>query len=341
MSDEIDVLDLLELFKEQGFIKKFRGERNGNVQCTCPRPHYKYGDRYYEDVPSLGIQTEEPYLFNCFSCGFKGTIEYFVADTMDMTIGEAKKFLELRYKFDEDYWRKNPRKKFKDYEDLFKPEDFIKTYEESYFKPFRRLHNYTLDRGIEKDMAIKYEIGYDDNQRRVVIPIRTSEGKIAGLIGRTIDSNEQAKYLLYNYDSDGDVVGFDREWVIYEDRSGNTHDAVLVVESILDVVWAEQNGLTEEVNVASILGSKLTDTQADKLAKYREVICGLDNDYGGYVGQKGMKNKLEGRVKLTKIEYPEEKKDLGDCGKELMFEMVENRHLLVMDRVKKLKKRFD
>lgn len=335
--ETIDIPDLVQHLSRKGYIKRHRGVRNGNIQLTCPRPHYQNGQRYYEDVPSLGISVESPYLFNCFGCSFRGTVEFFLAETLDMTVEEARKWLEFRYKFDEDFWRKtDDGYQFKEYEELFKKENFVKTFGEEYFAPFRKIHQYTFDRGFEKETAVKYDIGYDENQRRIVMPIRTGEGEIAGLVGRTIDRDEDVKYLLYNYE-DGEVVGFNKDWVLYEDKSDYEHDSILVVESALDVAWADQHGLTEIVNVGSILGCKPSDRQADKLAKYDEVIDGLDDDYSGRAGGKLLKRKLKGRVKLSEIEYPEGCKDLGDCDKEQMRRIVENRQSALKKKIKDLK----
>jgi len=340
----IDVLDLVTYLHREGKITAFR-DRAKDIQITCPYTHYRYDEAtgrtypYKERRPSLGISVEPPYFYNCFSCGAKGTVEFLVADILGISPLEAFRWLSRRYEYDEDDRRKISTKKIPDYEELFPKERRLKEYPDSYFDAFRTIHPYTLERGFTKEIAIKYEIGFDKIQQRVVFPIRNENGRIVGLIGRSIDPENPVKYLVYNWNYEtGEIEGFDRGQVIYRNKAEERKPAVLVVESGLDVAWADQNGLCELVDVVAILGSKATETQAKKLSRYEEVISGLDNDFAGEQGRDRLMTLLYGQVKFSVITYPEGKKDLGDCTKEEMIDLVQNRKLMIKQRTSRLRK---
>lgn len=346
----IDVVDLVKYLYEQGYIRKYRHEANANIQITCPKIHYKLNkhtgelEEHEETRPSLGITVDEPYIFNCFGCGFRGTIEHLVAEVMDIDLLEATRWLSQRYEFDEDNYRKineGSKKKLKEYEELWGKAFKLRQYPESYFNPFRQIHRYTLDRGFTKEIAVKYEIGYDKSQRRIIMPIRDLEEKIVGLYGRTIDEDNEVKYLVFNYTDNFEVEGFDRGLVIYRNKTDQRKKKVLVVESGLDVPWADQNGLTEQVDVFAILSAKMTRIQADMLAKYEEVILALDKDYAGEKGTELAIKYLQNRTKLSLAHYPSGCKDLGDCNGEQMIELLENRTSPLAKTVRKLELRIE
>lgn len=89
----IDVLDLVTYLHREGKITAFR-DRAKDIQITCPYTHYKYDEAtgktypYKERRPSLGISVEPPYFYNCFSCGAKGTVEFLVADILEISLSK-------------------------------------------------------------------------------------------------------------------------------------------------------------------------------------------------------------------------------------------------------------
>ena len=346
----IDIEDLVEYLYKEGKIRRHRGVRGRNIQITCPRIHYKLNKRtgeyeeHLENRPSLGISLDEPYLFHCFSCGFRGTIEFLVAELLDIDVMEAVRWLSNRYEFDENSYRKLNEKaiaRIKDYEELFGEKVVFKEYPESYFLPFRQIHRYTLDRGLSEDIARKYEIGFDKWQRRIVMPVRSDWGTIVGLYGRAIDEENEAKYLYYNYTDEMQIEGFDKSLFIIKSKGEDKKDIAVVVESGLDVPWADQNGLTEYADVISILGSKISPTQASKLSRYKEIVIGLDNDFSGEQGKKLMIKMLGNITRLSFLQYPKGVKDLGECDKDQMIKAFKERKSVLQESIRNLQIKVD
>ena len=136
-------------------------------------------------------------------------------------------------------------------------------------------------------------------------------GNIVGLYGRAIDEENEAKYLYYNYTDEMQIKGFDKSLFIIRSKekikrySGGCREWVRCS-------LADQNGLTEYADVISILGSKISPTQASKLSRYKEIVIGLDNDFSGEQGKKLMIKMLGNITRLSFLQYPKGVKDLGN-----------------------------
>jgi len=332
-----DINELLEYMVAEGKVKRMRPERNGNIQITCPFPHYRVdGEKFYEKQPSMGVLVEPPYFVNCFACGERMNIEGLVAHLLEINLLDAVRWLEKRYEYDGDYQRKLESKVIRAlpvYEEFFGKRTMALEFPEAMFADFRQVHSYILDRGFSLEIALKYELGYDKSQHRVVFPIRNLRGGLVGAIGRAIDPEQSIKYLIY--------WNFVRGNTLYRNRGSEKKDKVIVVESALDVPWAEQLGLCEEYDVIAIMSSKITAVQADGIAGYAEVISALDNDYAGKTGTELLLRYLSNRTKVSVLSYPQGKKDLGECTREEMDKALAERKVWFEVLVKELKPIID
>lgn len=137
----------------------------------------------------------------------------------------------------------------------------------------------------EKDMLdagliSKRESGgyYDRFRDRIIFPIRDGRGKMAGFGARTIDPDEQPKYL-----NSPQTVLFDKSRLLYGlDKARKpirSQDEVVIVEGYLDVIAPYQHGFT---NLVSSMGTALTEHQFRALKKLtRKMILALDADAAG------------------------------------------------------------
>lgn len=319
----VDVADLLKwLGEETGKFNKVRASP-GNLMATCPRLH----DGRYEKNPSFGISLEEPHFFNCFSCGYRGTVEILVMDVLHVSLEEAIRLLESRYgaKFLSEVLTN--KFSFQDY-DAVKPSQELKVYPESLLLPFRQAHKYMLQRGFDLPTCINYELGFDREHRRVTIPVRDGLGRLVGVIGRKLPQDDGPKYLVY--------WNFPRGKVLYRNAGAGAKATVLVVESPIDVPWVDMHGLTQECDVVALMGSKATKEQMNMIASYRQAVLGLDADFSGMEGRRILVQGLMNRIELFAMGFPEGAKDPGECNKEQLWDSWVNRRSLVSSSVSDL-----
>lgn len=119
---------------------------------------------------------------------------------------------------------------------------------------------------------------YDRFRNRIMIPIRSVDGKMVGFGARIVDSNDVPKFL-----NSPQTAVFDKGRLLYGlDRARKSIrllDQAVIVEGYLDVVALHQAGFT---NAVSPMGTALTEDQLRLLKKYtRRIILALDSDAAG------------------------------------------------------------
>ncbi len=119
---------------------------------------------------------------------------------------------------------------------------------------------------------------YDRFRQRLMFPIYNAQGKVIGFGGRTLDDEQQPKYLnspdtpLYHKGEGFYGLNWAREDI---GKSGSA----IIVEGYLDLITAHQYGFT---NVVATLGTAITQAQVRKLRQWaKEVIIFFDSDTAG------------------------------------------------------------
>jgi len=119
---------------------------------------------------------------------------------------------------------------------------------------------------------------YDRFRNRLIFPILNPVGQVIAFGGRTMDDDEQAKYLnspesiLFGKSAQLYALNWSREAIV---SSG----CAVVVEGYLDALIPIQAGLA---NVVATLGTALTDRHVRLLSRYaREAVLVFDADVAG------------------------------------------------------------
>jgi DNA primase len=142
--------------------------------------------------------------------------------------------------------------------------------------------NHGVDTGTLLDCGLvsERENGgfYDRFRNRIMIPIRSSEGKMAGFGARILDPNDMPKFLnspqTALFDKGRLLFGLDKAR-----KSIRLQDQAVLVEGYLDVTALHQAGFT---NVVSPMGTALSEDHLRQLKKYtRRIILALDADAAG------------------------------------------------------------
>jgi DNA primase len=119
---------------------------------------------------------------------------------------------------------------------------------------------------------------YDRFRDRILFPIQTLEGQVAGFGARTLQKDGIPKYLnspqSETFDKSRLVYGLDRAW-----RHIRAGRQAVIVEGYMDVIRAHQAGYH---NVVAQMGTSLTEPQLTLLKAYtKRFVIALDADEAG------------------------------------------------------------
>lgn len=177
-----------------------------------------------------------------------------------------------------------------------------------------------IDRGYTIETLEEFEIGYSKVKDRVVIPVRDTQYKIVGLIGRAIHEWQEPRYL-YN-------KGFKRADVLFNIQNAKRYDSVVICEGSLDAMKVSQAGYK---NVVATLGAKVSANQVKMIRKFFDsVVIFSDNDDAGAEMRSAIIDECRGKELFT-VAIPDGLKDPGDMTQEQIVHAIENKKTFIGD----------
>lgn len=178
-----------------------------------------------------------------------------------------------------------------------------------------------LERGYTKETMSYLEIGYSKVKDRIVIPVRNSQYKIVGLIGRAVHDWQEPRYL-YN-------KGFKRADVLFNIQNAKKFDECIVVEGSLDCAKVVQAGFQ---NCVATLGAKLSENQSSMLRKcFDKIIIFSDRDEAGDAMCDAIIRSCEGKD-LYRMLIPEHAKDPGEMSEQEIQQSYTNKISIIGGR---------
>ena len=170
------------------------------------------------------------------------------------------------------------------------------------------------ERGLDVEILKFFEVGYSDTKERVVIPVRDTQYKLVGFIGRAVRSEQDPRYL-YN-------KGFKRADVLFNIQNAKHHNSCIVVEGSIDAMFIHQAGYP---NVVATLGAKVSDYQYKIMKRYFDsIIIFSDNDEAGEHMKHAILEACSGK-ELSTVELPADKKDAGEMTQEQIIKAITNK----------------
>lgn len=153
-------------------------------------------------------------------------------------------------------------------------DDVLPVLQESYLDRYAFPTGYWESRGITRETAAIFDLGYDPLGEYVTIPIRNVRGQLLGVIRRFLDPDAE---LRYRYPK-----GFKRStnlfasWLVEADEDC---DHVVLVEGALDAIKVWQAGYS----ALAIYGSSISAQQVRLLRRLGigQVTLFFDNDAAG------------------------------------------------------------
>ena len=134
---------------------------------------------------------------------------------------------------------------------------------------------------VEAGLLVKKEetgSSYDRFRKRLIIPIRDSQGRVIAFGARALDPNDVPKYLNSPqtplFDKSSTLFGLD-----LAKRAIRNSDQAVIVEGYMDVLSAHQRG---HANVVAGMGTALTEAQLTLLKHLtKNFVLALDADTAG------------------------------------------------------------
>lgn len=181
--------------------------------------------------------------------------------------------------------------------------------------------NPLVERGLSVETLKYLEIGYSRVKERIVVPVRDSQYKIVGLIGRAIYEWQEPRYL-YN-------KGFKRADVLFNIQNAKHFEECIVVEGSLDCAKVIQSGFK---NCVATLGAKVSDNQASMLRKYFDkIIIFSDNDDAGFAMRDAIIRSCDGK-EIFVMTIASHAKDPCEMSEEEIKQSYENKNSILGGR---------
>ena len=291
-----------------------------NIQVQCP-----YHGNGQERRPSAGIRKEDG-LFHCFACGQAHTlpevISYCFGHYEDVLGKFGMNWLitnfatirkEERKDVEIDMERNNSTSKNTRLEHTASFEPNFVTEEE--LDSYRYYHSYWADRGIVDENIIElFDLGYDLRTNCITFPVRDIEGNCVFVARRNVST----KWFNYPKDVEKPLYGLYelRQSFMqqYEGISDFYYGAykLYVTESMIDclLLW-QANKYAVALNGT---GSK-EQLHILKNLPARQIVLATDNDEAGQRAREKLRKALPNKL-ITEINFPDNRKDIGECTKE-------------------------
>jgi len=201
-----------------------------------------------------------------------------------------------------------------------------------------------LEDGFDEQLLRELEIGFDNNQMRIIYPIRDLFGTLACLAGRSVtgeeprykvyksedilpyapdDPDTQARYKAYEPKNRSFLWQMDK---VYPTIFFGDEDTLIIVEGYKACMWLMQ---AEIRNVVALQGSQITWPQERVLSRFLiNVILLLDNNDAGKRGTYRTGDRLIRKGHYVYVaEYPdwcESSAQPDDLDKDTIYEMLDN-----------------
>ena len=323
LNDLVDSVDILEYISQYTQFE----EKGGEYWALSPLKE--------EETPSFSVNKEMNRFYD-FSSGKGGDIISFIkyhdhcntrqaVETLKRYIGESGTvLLPKRFELYHIAKKFSPRKSnSKASKSAVLPDDYMDRYRRD-----MGVLQIWKDEGISEESLDKFQVRYDDFSQRIVYPIRSVEGKIINVSGRTIDPEwKEKRQRKYTYFKPLGIL--DTIYGLAENRQEILRQGeIILFEGAKSVMIADTWGIG---NTGAILTSHLNAYQVKILVRLGvRVVFALDKEIDVRADENIMRLR-----RFVNVEYIRDSDDLlqpkmspVDAGREIWDQLYENRKWL-------------
>lgn len=253
---------------------------------VCPNPEHITTKRHFQ----VNLRKD---LVHCFAhCGISGTYEHAISMIEGTTQRQARKkiLMHSRVGGGEPVRRKVKSEKpvMDNSYDTYLPQVALE---------------YLESRGISTSTISRWELGWDSDALRIVIPAKDDRGRVKFLIRRTVKPNVEPRYL-YPQGSERNKLLFGS---CFFDRGMIESNGLVLVEGSVDTIIQQQHAI---LDTGGILGSKLSEFQAKQIMNLRpeKIFTMFDADAAGVAATFSVRRRLP-MIPIYVCRYPKGKDD--------------------------------
>ncbi len=249
------------------------------VNSSCPLAPWRH-DNGIDVNPSFGVSKERG-VAHCFTCNYKGSIMALAMECMQLSqikpVPGCKPLVAIQQLQDGVDGLDLNLVSFEDsMAPIFRafPEEWLGTF----FKA--ELNNgawqYLESRGFDLATVQHFQVHYDWAADRVVFPLRTFDGTLAGARGRSLNPDAKLKHYSYDWEGHRNETVLGNEWNL------DTSLPLVVCEGHFDAATIHMAGWS---NVACTMSASIPEARLNRLKMFGEVLTFLDPGTGGNVGR--------------------------------------------------------
>ncbi len=269
-----------------------------------------------EKTPSFHISPDKQ-LYHCFGCGAGGSVLQFIMNIENLDFVDAVKFLAAKANIaiPEGDSPETSDKMHRRRKNIYKINSLAaKFYHANLMKSDNKvIQNYLVERGIERNTATRFGVGYapdkldeltnyllnegfseaeildsgiarrsektgklyDFFRNRVMFPIIDVRGNVVAFGGRVTDKS------LPKYLNSSDTVAFSKSKTLFALNFAKNHcrERLILCEGYMDVIALHKSGFE---NAVATLGTALTKEHCGIISRYtKEVLLCYDSDEAG------------------------------------------------------------
>lgn len=280
--------------------------RKGEMKIPCTISDY-HSD---QDKHPTGALNYRKMVFNCLGCQAGGTVLWYIAENLGWSDSKQS----------ENWLRKeaglkdllSSEKLFMLVDNMYEgtppPPPIPKYAPRTLLKWIKPEHPYFAERDISKSNALKFMLGYDEEENRVVIP-HFFEGELVGWQTRTLDGSGE-KYK--------NSTDFPRESTIF-----NYKPSVEAV--VMESTFSVMRHAGGPYHLEATFGTNVTDDQIRLLERHPKVILWMDNDPNG-AGWKSSRSMIKRLFRTTNVWIVDSPYwgDPGELPSSVVYELISN-----------------
>ena len=266
-----------------------------------------------EKTPSFSVN-ESKQIFKCFGCGAGGGVFNFIMDIEKVDFPEAIKILADKNGIEIEYEKGSIKKSKNLTNEILEIHNIANKIYINNIAPNSNIKNYLINRDLRPNIISDFEIGLsidsytqilkilqkekfssnamkssglfvetkkgyiDRFRKRIIFPIHNNLGKVVAFAGRSLDPNDNAKYM-----NSPETPIYNKSKLLYglwkTKKNIIDKDCALIVEGYMDFLKMYQSGFD---NIVAVSGTAFTDGHAIQIKRLcNKAILLYDGDEAG------------------------------------------------------------